>query len=373
MNTADVVVIGGGLVGLSTAWHLARAGARVRVVERDICGRHASGLNAGGVRRVNRHAEEMPLAEFSHAMWPGLADALGRDVGFRAVGHLLVAEDERELAWITTRNRPDCEALVDAKQVRELCPGIAPHLLGGIFAAQDGYAHPPSVCAAFRDVAEVAGAVVHEATRLLGLSRDGAGWRVETSSGVMLAGQVVNAAGAAAGDIAALAGEALPIERQGPVCSVTAPVAPFMRPVVQTLTRKLSLKQMPDGRAWIGGGHRATVDGDGLAIAAGEAAANHATAASIFGALRDVPVMRSWSAQDGFTPDRVCILGRLHAQGLLHACGFSGHGFQTAPAVGAVLAALLRGAPAPVEVSPLSPARFAQGAGLPGMGAMEVG
>jgi len=61
-----------------------------------------------------------------------------------------------------------------------------------------------------------------------------------------------------------------------------------------------------------------------------------------------VPVARSWSAQDGFTPDRVCILGRLHDDGLLHACGFSGHGFQTAPAVGAVLAALLQGRPAPV-------------------------
>ena len=369
----DVIIIGGGLVGLSTAWHLARSGAAVRVLERDICGRHASGLNAGGVRRVNRHAEEMPLAELSHMMWPGLAEALGRDIGFRAVGHLLVAEDERELAWITTRNRPACEALVDAQQIRALCPGIAPHLLGGIFAAEDGYAHPPSACAAFRDAAELAGAIIQEATRVTGLSRQGGAWRVETSSGVLHAARVVNAAGAAAGDIAALAGESLPIERQGPVCLVTTPVAPFMRPVVQTLTRKLSLKQMPDGRAWIGGGHRAQVQGEQLAIATGEAQANHATAASIFPALRDVPVARSWSAQDGFTPDRVCILGRLHDDGLLHACGFSGHGFQTAPAVGAVLAALLRGQPAPVDVAALSPRRFVEGAGLPAIGAAEVG
>lgn len=371
--TTDVIIIGGGLVGLSAAWHAARAGAAVRLIERDICGRHASGLNAGGVRRVNRHAEEMPLAELSQLMWRQLADMLGRDIGFRSVGHVLVAEDERELDWITRRNRPACEALIDAKELRALCPGIAGHLLGAIYAAEDGYAHPPSACAAVRDAAEAAGATIHEATRVLGLARDGTAWRVETSSGAFHAAQVVNAAGAAGGDVAAMAGEALPIERQGPICSVTLPVAPFMRPVVQTLTRRLSLKQMPDGRAWIGGGHRAAVDGERLAIAPGEPAANHATAASIFPALAGVPIARSWSAQDGFTPDRVGVLGRLHEGGLLHACGFSGHGFQTAPAVGAVLAAWLAGREAPVAVGGMSPRRFLDGAGLARGAAAQVG
>lgn len=101
--TADVLVIGAGLAGLTTAFALARRGAKVVVLEREIAGRHASTLNAGGVRRVNRHPAEMPLAEAAFALWPRLSDVLGADVGFRASGHLLVAEDDAELGRLAAR------------------------------------------------------------------------------------------------------------------------------------------------------------------------------------------------------------------------------------------------------------------------------
>jgi sarcosine oxidase subunit beta len=357
----DVLIVGGGLVGLASAFHLARAGAAVAVVERDVCGRHASGLNAGGVRRVNRHAAEMPLAELAHALWPGLADLLGRDVGHRAVGHLLLAEDEAELARLAARPRPPCEALLDTGEVRALCPGIAPHVRGALYARDDGYAHPGMAVTAFRDAAEAAGARILETTRLLALERQGAGWSARTSSGAIAARLVVNAAGAWAGGVAALAGERLPIQPQAPIASVTASLPRFLGPVVQTLTRRLTLKQMSDGRAWVGGGHRAELEDAAVTIAPREAEANLATAASIFPALRGAFPARSWAAADGYTPDRVCILGRLREGGLIHACGFSGHGFQTAPAVGVVVARLAAEEEPGVDIAGLSPTRFETG------------
>lgn len=354
----DALIVGGGLVGLASAFFLARAGAAVTVIERDTCGRHASGLNAGGLRRVNRHPAELPLAEAAHALWPRLPELLGRDVGHRAVGHLLLAEDETEWQRLSTRRRPPHEALLDAVAVRALCPGIAGHVQGALHAADDGFAVPALAVAAFRDAAEAAGARILEATALRGLLRDGQAWLADTDAGLLRAAQVVNAAGAFAGEVAALAGEALPIEKQAPIALVTRPLPPFLGPVVQTLTRRLTLKQMPDGRAWVGGGHRAAIAGGATRIPPGEAEANLATAASLFPALEGVEPARAWAGLDGYTPDRVAILGQRRADGMLHACGFSGHGFQTAPAVGQEVARLLAGGvPDPAHAG-LLPARF---------------
>jgi len=354
----DVLIVGGGLVGLAAALHLARSGASVTLVERDICGRHASGLNAGGLRRVNRHPAEQPLAGLAQTLWTGLAEQLGRDVGYRAVGHLLLAEDEAEMARLSAMPHAEFETLVDSASVRALCPGIAAHVCGARYAPQDGYAHPGLVLAAFRDAVEAAGARILETSVVTGLHRQGTAWSVATSAGRLAAGTVVNAAGGAAAQVAALAGEALPVVPQAPIAVVTAPLPRFLTPVVQTLTRRLTLKQMADGRAWIGGGHRAEIMPLGLSVAPAEVAANLATAASLFPELDGVVPARSWAAVDGYTPDRVAILGRLTPQGPLHACGFSGHGFQTAPAAGRVIADLVLGNEPAAAVAGLSPCRF---------------
>jgi sarcosine oxidase subunit beta len=339
---ADVVIVGGGVVGLVAAFHLASDGASVILVERDTCGSHASGLNAGGLRRVNRHP----------------AEQLGRDVGYRAVGHLLLAEDEAEMARLAVMPCAPYEALIDAATVRALCPGIAAHVRGARYAAEDGYAHPNLVVTAFRDAAEAAGVRILETSTVTALVRQGASWSVVTAAGNIPAAEVVNAAGAAAAEIAAMAGEALPVEPQAPIAAVTVPVPRFLGPVVQTLTRRLTLKQMPDGRAWIGGGHRAEVTPSGLSVTTSEVMGNFATATSLFPALEGVVVARSWAAFDGYTPDRVAIIGRAMPDGLVHACGFSGHGFQTAPAAGQLIADLVMGREHAVDITHLSPRRF---------------
>jgi sarcosine oxidase subunit beta len=355
---ADVVIVGGGLVALAAAFHLARGGASVTLVERDTCGRHASGLNAGGLRRVNRHPAEQPLAALAQELWPSLAEQLGRDIGYRPVGHLLLAEDEAELARLAAMPPAPFQSLLDMASVRALCPGIAAHVRGALYAADDGYAHPALVVAAFRDAAEVVGARILETSAVTALERQGNAWSVVTAAGRIAAGKVVNAAGASAAEIAAMAGEVLPLEPQAPIAAVTAPRARFLSPVVQTLTRRLTLKQMPDGRAWIGGGHRAEIMPSGLSVPPSEVAANLATAASLFADLDGVVAARSWAGLDGYTPDRVAILGSVAPAGLVHACGFSGHGFQTAPAAGLVIADLVLHRDHAADVTDLSPRRF---------------
>jgi len=134
-GSSDVLVIGGGLQGLSSAFQLAKAGLRVRLLEAEYCGRHASGVNAGGVRTLGRHVAEIPLALAAREqLWHGLADIIGSDGGFVPSGQLQVAENEADVikakARVAMLNGLGFfhEQWVDQQQVRELVPSSAPRL-----------------------------------------------------------------------------------------------------------------------------------------------------------------------------------------------------------------------------------------------------
>ena len=128
-ETADVLVIGGGLHGLSAALQLARRGARVILLERSRIGRHSSGASAAGVRTLNRAREELPVSLVAMDMWHDIENLVGDDCGFHAHGQLQVAETEEELDEMRSRVdrlRQDGfshEQIVDAKEVQRLVPG----------------------------------------------------------------------------------------------------------------------------------------------------------------------------------------------------------------------------------------------------------
>ena len=172
-RTADVVVIGGGLHGCSTALHLALRGLKPILIEKDYAGRHASGVNAGGVRQLARHLAEIPLSIASMALWERIEDLVGDDCGFESHGTVLVAESEEELAGF--RARVDDlrlkgfthEELIDRAELKRLVPAVADHCPGGVVSRRDGAADPFRTTQAFRKRAIEKGAEVIE-----GVTRD---------------------------------------------------------------------------------------------------------------------------------------------------------------------------------------------------------
>ncbi|CAH1667372.1 NAD(P)/FAD-dependent oxidoreductase [Chelatococcus asaccharovorans] len=348
--STDVLIIGGGLHGLSAALQAARRGVSVQLVERHFVGRHASGATAAGVRTLGRHVAELPLSLEAAESWHHMKALVDDDCGFVACGQLQLAEDGEALAKIAKRiARLEAmglhhERLVDADDVQSVLPGVSPHCVGGAFVSGDGSADPHRAIRAFRDAAKKAGVTIVEECLVTSLTRSAGHWRAETIRGIFEARLIVNAAGAWADHISVLAGDPLRHAIRTSMMVVTERVAPRIKPVVSSFGRRLSLKQTSQGTLLIGGGSQGKLapDRQSAAVDITALASSVQAAIRVFPELRGVRMVRTWAGMEAMTPDHIPVIGfSQKVEGLIHVFGFSGHGFQLVPSVGRVVADLI--------------------------------
>ena len=210
MGTAgyDVVVVGGGVEGCSIAWHLARAGVRVAVLERWQIASAASGASAGGVRQQGRDLREFPLAFRAIDRWRNLEEELNANLDYRRNGHATTCEHEADLAelakYVLIQRSAGLDlALVEGDDLRQLIPGIAPTVIAAAYSPEDGHANPAKTTQAFADAARRFGATIQTDTEVTAVTKRGDRVTgVETSAGPILADTVVLAAGAWSGELA---------------------------------------------------------------------------------------------------------------------------------------------------------------------------
>ena len=347
---SDVLVIGGGLHGSSSAFHLARRGVAVTVLEADYVGRHASGVNAGGVRTLGRPVEEIPLALMSREIWHDLVATIGDDAGFVASGQLKIAETDSELDECRERvalleaHGFTHEKIIDSETVRELEPSLAPHVTGGIWVERDGYALPFRATTAFRLAAQKYGAQFHEGTPATRIEQHGSRWVVDTPRGLFSAAHLVVAAGAWAGELAQQVGEPVPVHPEGLMLMVTHRVAPFCRATLGATGRPLSFKQFDNGTVVIGGKLIGIAD---LQARHGEVdfarlvkSAN--TVVELFPHLRHLGINRAWAGVEAFTDDALPVISSSRcASNLTYTFGYCGSGFQLGPGCGKLVSELV--------------------------------
>lgn len=368
MRTADVIVIGGGIHGCSTALHCRLRGLSVIVVEKDHVARHASGVNAGGVRRLNRHPAEIPLAMASAALWQRIGDLVHDDCGYRQTGQIRVAAGAPGLAAIAERRRLMAglgythERWIEPDELFALVPAIARHCLGALYVADDGAADPSRATRAFARRAAALGAGFLAPCRAAAPRRAGSVWQVPTDRGTLSGAHVVNCAGAWGGAIAAALGEPVPLEPVAPMMLVTARMAPFIEPVVASFDRMISFKQSPDGTVVIGGGWRgrAEPDTNRAHVEFDELHRLIDTTVGLFPVMRGARIVRAWAGIEGSMPDAIPVIGpSTTAPGVIHAFGFSAHGFQLGPIGGAIVADLVESGATSLPIGPFSITRFA--------------
>jgi len=350
----DVIVVGGGLMGTASAYFLARRGVRVTLIERNRVGTGATVASFGNIRRTGRHLSQLPLAHRSGALWGGAEKMLGRDVEFRATGHIRLIFDPDSLADMRAyaeAAKPwglDLEEL-GPEDIRARFPGLGPGAIAASFSPHDGSGNPRLIAPAFADAARRLGAEIVEEAAVEEIEHTRSGFRVVTSKGAFAAERLLNAAGAWGARIAARFGEEVPIEARGPQMGVTEPLPHRILPVVGIWTRTKEygayLRQVERGNIVFGGAtERVAVE-----LEPGHAAADPArlpgqlrAIARLLPAIAKVAVIRTWSGCEGYVRDTLPVMGpSATTPGLFHAFGFSGHGFQLGPGVGDAMAELI--------------------------------
>jgi sarcosine oxidase subunit beta len=367
LRTYDAIIIGAGIQGCSTALNLALRKYRILLLDKKLAGREASGVNAGGVRRLFRAPPEVPLSMESMELWYGLEKQVGSDCGFKATGQVKIAENEAEMrqleerAALMTALGYSHEELVDAAELRRLVPLAARHCVGALVSRGDGYAEPYLTTQAILSAALKKGVELKEMTPVTALEPSGSIWRVRCAENLFEAPAVVNCAGAWGDRIARMVGDEVPLTPESPTMMVTARVPFFLDPVVGLTGRKLSFKQMPNGTLVIGGGHRSRLDmqKERALINFEELQISAQTVTSLFPALKSVPVVRCWAGIEGMTPDHLPVISPSpKASGIFHAFGFSAHGFQLGPVVGRIMADLVQLGRSSLPLEPFRVDRF---------------
>ena len=337
------------------------------MLEKDHVARHASGVNAGGVRRLGRHLAEVPLAVASLELWQRIEDLVDDPCGFECAGQIKVAENAAELEGLRARVAElqalgfHHEEIIGVGELREHLPALAPHCVGAVICREDGAALPFRTTLAFKRKAESLGVRFFDGTRAQSLIRDNGVWRVATSAGDFEAPVVVNAAGAWAGRIAEQLGEPVPMVATGLMLAITAPVAPFVKPVVGATGRPLSFKQYANGTVMIGGGQRgrAELDTNRTVLDYEKLAFNARTAMDLFPRMHGAEIVRAWAGIEGMMADDIPVIGASGTSpGVWHSFGFSAHGFQLGPIVGAIVAELITTGATRLPIGPFSIGRF---------------
>jgi len=360
---ASVVIVGGGVMGLSTAWHLRRAdpGVRVSVLERAQPGAAASGASAAGVRVMGRDPAERSLALASLARWPDLARELEAETGYRRGGGLRVALDDEAWQQVPTwvaEQRADGVPVdaIDASLALRLAPGLASTVRGGVFCAMDGQAEAMPTVQAFASAARRLGARVDDGVGALAVVTErGRVVAVTRTDGVRQPCDVVVAtAGAWSVPLLAPLGVRLPIETRALQMLLTEAAPAALDPVVGAFGRRLSLKQLDTGAYLIGGGWPADITdqpANAWSLREESVSASLAVAREVHPSTGRCALVRGWAGLEAFMPDDLPVLGPVPGiEGLLVAVGFSGHGFALSPVVGEILARLALGRDTQVDV-----------------------
>ena len=267
-RTADLTVIGGGIHGCSAALHAAMRGMSVIVLEKDTAGRHASGVNAGGVRRLGRHPAEVPISQRSIDIWYRIARAYWWTTIAGSNGHLRsMWPKPRSSSRAFAAASPICKRpafTMKSFSTRRVCARscrrsrrivLARRLSSTMVSPQ-----PYQTTFAFQRKARALGVTFYENTAAERIAHENGVWTITTREGVISGDRLLNAAGAWGGEIARQLGEPVPIEAIAPMMIVTSRMPHFCDAVVGSAGRPLSFKQMPNGTVVIGGGRRGRAD-----------------------------------------------------------------------------------------------------------------
>ena len=376
MQTADIVIIGGGIIGSSIAYHLTAAGCKsVLVIERETAqGKGSTGKSMGGVRAQFSTPVNIQMSLYSIPFYASFEDRIGHPSGYRPQGYLFCATSDEHMAYLSANYTKQVVMglkdvrLVTADEIRNMFPQLrSDDIVGGSFCSTDGFVDPYSAMIGFMTWAADHGAKVWKNTLVTGIQQDERGIAgLETSKGAVATRIVVNCAGPWAPEVAKMAGIDLPV---APLRRMLVPTEPFDQfphsaPMIIDMSTGFHFRPESLGflLAWNDPEETTGYKTDFDPAFIEKILMRAADRVPVFENLAVNP-KRAWAGLYEMTPDHHPILGPAPGvPGFFLANGFSGHGVMHAPATGKILSDLiLTGKCDLVDASLLGLSRFTEG------------
>lgn len=375
MDRAEVVIVGGGIVGSSIAWHLVEAGCTdVLVLERETQqGKGSTGKSMGGVRAQFSTEVNIRMSLYSIPFYANFDERLGFPAGYRSQGYLFLATRPAHLEYLQANQAKQkvlglsTARMLSTEEIASEFPQLrTDDVLGGAFCSTDGFVDPYSAMIGFMTNASERGAGLWKGADVTAIRTDARGvCEVETSRGTVATRKVVNAAGAWSAAVAKLVNIDLPVEPLRRMLLPTEPFAdfPHTAPMIVDMTTGFHFRPESLGflLAWADPQETRSFDTNFDPGFVEKVLTLAADRVPCFENLAVNP-KRGWAGLYEMTPDHHPILGAVpEVPGFFLANGFSGHGVMHAPATGKILADLiLKGTAELIDADQLSLARFAE-------------
>ncbi len=368
---ADVVIIGGGVMGCAIAYNLAKAGLKPVVIEKSDIGGEASGSNGGGVRQSARNLKEMPLAMESIRMYGRLHEELDMDVEYVREGNLRLCTHPEEVEAmrqsVENQKKSGLELeMLDRQQVLDINPYVGEKVIGASYCPTDGHVNPLLVTYAFFKKAKSLGARFYtreEATRIR--MQKGRVVGVDTTKNAFASDLVVNAAGIAGRKVANMVGLDLPMRPVFSEALITEAYPPLFKQMVGHAKGLFYGRQTVHGSFFWGGfvGTEQFIHREGKPLFHFIGPAISRMVIDFFPVLKNIQVIRTWSGLIAQMSDAIPVLGFTEeVPGFVFATGFSGHGFGLAPVIGRLVSELILDCKTSLPIHDFCYGRFHKGA-----------
>ena len=374
---ADVIVIGGGIAGCTTAYYLAADGVDVTLIEQHELNTLASGSNAGSLHAqiqpepfvefgetwARQFLPALPLYIESMSLWRDASSLLGTDLEVVQEGGIVVAANDEEMRNLEAKSRLERSAglateLLNVNELRDRAPYISRHMVGAAFCPIEGKADPLLAAPAFAAAAQSRGATIQQQHRVIAIRSTGAGYEVDTNNGSFHAARIINAAGIEAGRVAALLRGHVDMQSFPLQLSVTEPIDPLIGHLVYSGSEMLTLKQTKAGTVMIGGGWPATLDDQNRPqVTSNSLYGNLRVVIDVVPGLASVNIVRTWAAEVNGNESWLPVIGEMPGAKGFFINYVPWMGFSGAPAASRIVTSLVQGRDPAVDfdVSPFKP------------------
>lgn len=375
-KTFDVVIIGGGISGLSIAFHLAREGVKnIAVIEKSFLGSGATGRCGAGIRMQWGTELNCLLSKYSCEFFENAQEIFHNDIDieFEQGGYLIAAGTDAEVEQfrrnVSLQHSLGIESVfLSPEEAGEIMPHLdISKIKAATFCQRDGHLNPFRTTEAFAEASRALGVTIYEYTEVCEILRDGAKVAgVRTDKGDISAPVVVNAAGGYSRLISEMAGSDLPVFSRRHQIMVTEPVEPMQDPMFMGFSLNIYIQQVPHGSFIMGRSDDSEPRDLRLTSSWQFLEKMSKTCTTLMPRLGRLKVVRQWAGLYNMTADAQPIYDEdPELSGFYIAAGFSGHGFMLAPVTGHVIAKQILGEEADIDVTCLNVSRFKDGGLLP--------